>query len=107
MVGRHNGSASQCLMGLVAALSDEVFALTKADNPTAIDRYLYLFAGADGEMADFMQGRLISLFREHPEIVLQRWPIFRRYDRLQSLRESVSPEESRQIALGFAKICRP
>jgi hypothetical protein len=91
--------------GLVEKYVSELFALVTSGNTAAIREYFYIYSNADGEYAEFMQDEVTLLFKDHPDLVLSKWPLFRPYGKKLGASEGVSREDYRSIAAKFRSLC--
>jgi hypothetical protein len=92
--------------GLIDRFVDELYHLVAGGDRSAADKYLALYAAADGEAAGKMRDQLERLFEEHSDIVLRNWSTFRRYRvRLASISEGLSPKRSEEIRQKLLQHC--
>jgi hypothetical protein len=92
--------------GLVEKYISELFALVTSGNTAAIREYFYIYSNADGDYAEFMQDQVTLLFKDHAELVLSNWPLFRPYGQKLGASEGVSREDCRNIDARFHALCQ-
>jgi hypothetical protein len=93
--------------GLLFKLVNETFDLVKKGNPTAAEKYLFLYEDADGEFGEYMNDQLPKLFLSYPRRVLALWPIFKKHSkRLEMTRGFTRESEAKRIVAKYDGLCK-
>jgi hypothetical protein len=91
-------------------LIDELFLLVLDEHEEAISKYFSLSANATAEKARYMDDQIKLFLRESQFVVVDRWPLLRRYGpKLTSVFQTIVSESSRadmqKIARAAIKFC--
>ena len=101
---QRTGGAPRYPDGFAAAYLDQLFALTDKQ-PLALKRIFTIYRYADGEYAEYIADKLVTLMEHEPDLVLSRWPDVSANQRLVQRALDLDADRRRDLQTVYRRAC--
>jgi hypothetical protein len=92
-------------IGLVDLYVNKLFGLVAIGDRQALQRFVNLSQHAEGAYADGLTDQIKTLFVEKPSLVLDQWPVIRRFPHIEEIGAEFIDEEQATVERNFHKLC--
>jgi hypothetical protein len=92
-------------IGLVDLYVNNLFDLVAMGDQEALEQFVNLSRHAEGAYAEGLTDQIKRLFVEKPSLVLDQWPVIRRFPNIEEVGAEFVDEEQATVERNFHKLC--
>ncbi|MBI4832113.1 MAG: hypothetical protein HY801_11310 [Candidatus Lindowbacteria bacterium] len=93
-------------LSFVDAFLDVIYDIATTGDPAGVDALLRITTFADGEYGEYMEDKVLQLFTDHPNVILENWQAVRKYRASFGFETTSFPTEADNITENYQQICR-